>query len=226
MDRNARNLLGFLRVQGIELEAAAFLREFHRRRERAYEVARATRVEYLAQRSLEQALATMGHQNLDGDLLTEGVKALFEYEESRWRLFPDALFTLEALQRAGYSLALISNASDDGFIQRLLRAHRLEPYLHPAINSARAGIRKPDPSLFQRVLEDWDLEPDEVAMVGDSLEFDILGAHLAGMRGILARMDENPANDQVRDTVHPDATIENLGQLPTLLTTWHTEEEV
>ena len=221
--RNVSNLLAFLRAEGLDLEAEAFSQAFHHQRSRAYEIARATRVEYPAHRSLGEALSELGYPRLDGRLLADGMKALFRYEEARWKLFPDALQTLESLQGAGYRLGLISNASDDAFIQRLVRRLGLAPYLCPALNSAGVGIRKPAPSLFRLVLEEWNLEPWEVAMVGDTLEADILGAQLAGMHSVLALMDENPANGELRDRVIPDATIEELAQLPRLLATWGKE---
>ena len=221
--RNVSNLVGFLRAEGLELEAETFKRTFHRQRGKAYEMACATRVEYPVQRSLGEALSELGYPHLDGHLLAEGVKALFRHEETQWRAFPDALPTLESLQRAGYRLGLISNASDDAFIQRLVRRLGLAPYLCPVLNSAGVGIRKPAPRLFQLVLEEWNLEPYEVAMVGDTLEADILGAQLAGMQGILALMHENPVSSELWDRVVPDVTIKTLAQLPRLLATWGKE---
>lgn len=218
--RNEANLLAFLQAEGLELEDRTFCQEFRRRRQKAYEIARATRVEYPVQRTLQETLAQLGYPDLDERLLAEAVKALFQYEETRWIAFPDALPTLEALRREGYRLGLVSNASDDALIQRLIRRLGFEPYLHPALNSAEVGIRKPDPRIFQLVLEEWGLEPREVVMVGDTLEADILGAQLAGLGAILALMDENPANGELRDRIIPDATIETLTQLPPLLASW------
>jgi len=215
--QNAANLVAFLQAEGLELEAQTFGQEFRSQRERAHAIARATRVEYLARRSLKETLLALGYPHLDGDLLAKGVEVLFRYEEARWTAFPDALATLEALQGAGYRLGLVSNASDDAFIQRLVRRLGFEPYLRPALNSAAVGICKPDPRLFQLVLEEWHLEPGAVVMVGDTLEADILGAQLAGMHSVLARMDENPDNGQWRGRITPDATIEALAQLPSLL---------
>lgn len=221
--RNVTHMLAFLRAEGLELEAGAFCREFRHQRQRAYEIARTTRVEYPVRRSLRKTLTELGYSDLDGRLLAEGVKALFRYEEARWRTFPDTLSTLQALQGAGYRLGMVSNASDNEFIQRMLRALGLEPYLHPALNSAGVGIRKPDPRIFHLVLEEWGLEPAEAVMVGDTLEYDILGAQLAGMRAILALMDENPANGELRGRVIPDAIIEALAHLPPLLAAWGEE---
>jgi len=221
--QNVANAVDFLQAQGLELDEEQFQLECRRQRERGYASARATRREYLAQQSLQETLAALGHPALDGELLTEGMKALFRYEESRWTAFPDAVPTLQALQRAGYRLGLASNASDDAFIQRLLRALELEPYLCPAVNSAGVGIRKPDPLMFQIALEEWHLEPGEVVMVGDTLHADILGAQFVGMRSVLALMDENPDNHRWRERIIPDAAIEALAELPALLATWEEE---
>ena len=222
--RGSARLLACLQEQGLKLEDEPFCQTHRLRRERAYEIARATRVEYPEQRNLRETLAELGYPDLDRHLLAQGVKALFQHEEARWTAFPDALPTLEALQDTDYRLGLISNASDDALIHRLVRRLSLEPYLRPALNSAGVGIRKPDPQIFQLVLEEWDLEPEEVVMVGDTLWADILGAQLAGMRAVLALMDENPDNSEWQDKITPDATIASLAQLPQLLASWAEEE--
>ena len=221
--RNAANAVAFLRVEGLELEEETFQKVLEHQREKAYATARATRREYPVQRSLKETLAKLGYPDLDGDLLAEAVEALFRYEEERWTAFSDAVPTLGTLQEAGYRLALASNASDDDFIQRLLSNLRLEPYLDPALNSAGVGIRKPDPKILQCILREWGLEPGEAVMIGDTLSADILGAQLAGMHSVLALMDENPDNDKWRDRITPDATIEALAELPSLLATWGAE---
>jgi HAD superfamily hydrolase (TIGR01662 family) len=217
--QNAANLLAFLQAEGLDLEEEPFRDALRRQGERGWATARATRVEYLAEQRVRETLAELGHPHLDGHLLAQGVKAFFRHEEARWTAFPDAVPTLEALHGAGYRVGLISNASDDGLIQRLVRNLGFEPYLNPALNSAGVGIRKPDPRIFQLVLEEWGLEPVEVAMVGDTLTADILGAQLSGMRSVLALMDENPGNGQWREQITPDATIEALAELPALLAT-------
>jgi HAD superfamily hydrolase (TIGR01549 family) len=215
--QNVTNVVAFLRAQGLCLEEQNFGAEYHRQRARGYADARATHREYLARRSLQDTLIELGHPPLSEPVLMEATKALFFYEEARWLAYPDAVPTLRVLQSGGFPLALASNASDDEFIQRLLVKLRLERYLRPALNSAGVGVRKPDSRMFQLILDEWGLEPAEVVMVGDTLRADILGAHLLGMRSVLALMDENPENEAWRDSVIPDETIETLAELPSLL---------
>ncbi|MEJ2558259.1 MAG: HAD hydrolase-like protein, partial [Anaerolineae bacterium] len=59
-----------------------------------------------------------------------------------------------------------------------------------------------------------------VVMVGDTLDADILGAHNAGMHGILITADGAASNDGHRGTIVPDATITALSELPALIESW------
>jgi putative hydrolase of the HAD superfamily len=86
--------------------------------------------------------------------------------------------------------------------------------------SADVGLRKPHPDIFRQVLDDWGMSPDEVIMVGDTLNADVLGAHSVGMRGIW--IDRGPVspwshNDVSQAYIVPDVTIRQLAELPELL---------
>jgi FMN phosphatase YigB (HAD superfamily) len=54
-------------------------------------------------------------------------------------------------------------------------------------------------------------------MVGDTLRFDIAGAHNAGLKAVLAAWDLYPDYDAEANHVVPDATAENLAQLVDLI---------
>ena len=82
-------------------------------------------------------------------------------------------------------------------------------------------MRKPNPRIFRVLLNQWQLPPDEVVMVGDMLGADVLGAHNIGMRGIWATMQaDRAANESHADTIVPEATISSLAELPELLVNW------
>jgi len=81
------------------------------------------------------------------------------------------------------------------------------------MSSSNHGFLKPHPSIFQAALDLMEVRPDEAVMVGDSFAHDIIGAHQAGMRGILlARRElmERPPLDV--------PVIRSLNELPVLLT--------
>jgi len=51
-------------------------------------------------------------------------------------------------------------------------------------------FRKPDPRALQLIADAWHLPPAEIVMVGDLPQYDILGAHRAGMRAILVARND------------------------------------
>jgi putative hydrolase of the HAD superfamily len=125
---------------------------------------------------------------------------------------------LDDLRARGYRLGLISNASDDANVRRLLRLAGLEGAFDPQFTSAGEGVRKPDRSLFQRVLTAWELPPEAVVMVGDTLGEDILGAQRTGLRSIWFTPDaDTAANRALQGSVRPDAEIADLLALPDLI---------
>jgi len=144
----------------------------------------------------------------------------FTGEEAAWKAYPDARATLKALAQQGHRLSLLSNATDDLFVQRLVNRLDLRPWLSPTFSSAGLGLRKPKREPFDLILSRWNLPPGSVVVVGDTLNADILGAHNSGMRGILITADEAPRNDEFRETIVPDGTIAALGELPGLIETW------
>jgi putative hydrolase of the HAD superfamily len=115
---------------------------------------------------------------------------MYEVYELHWRLFPDALDALEKIRASGLHLAMLSNASDEDNVRRMLAAHGLESYFDPVVISAAIGIRKPDPRAFRPVLDAWGIPAPELVMVGDTLEADILGAKRIGMRAIWISAEE------------------------------------
>jgi len=112
-----------------------------------------------------------------------------------------------------FRLHTISNATDDGVVQRLVDKAGFRPWFDPIISSASVGIRKPDPAIFRMVLDKWGIAAREAVMVGDDPEADILGARLTGMRSILVRRSNDPVDAQIV----PDAEVTRLSQLPEVI---------
>jgi HAD superfamily hydrolase (TIGR01549 family) len=152
------------------------------------------------------------------------IDAFFSHEESRWNADPAAIPVLRELAGEALRLGMFSNATDDRFIQRQVDRMGFRPWLEPALSSAGTGVRKPDPAALRLFLAAWDLPPEAVAMVGDTLEADILGAQRAGMRTIWlhsrddAREEgQNPHAADQQASIRPDALIRRLEELPDCL---------
>ncbi len=99
-----------------------------------------------------------------------------------WKLFPETEEVLQVLKKKGYILGLVSNW--DSRLLKLCQGLGLEPYLDFKVISAILGVAKPDPKIFSEALRIAHVRPDEAIHIGDSLEDDIRGAHLAGIRSI------------------------------------------
>ncbi|RME74505.1 MAG: HAD family hydrolase, partial [Chloroflexi bacterium] len=169
-----------------------------------------------AEQSLREALRKIGAPDTAEALLTPAIKIYFAPEEEKWVRYPDTEDTLKRLSAQGYRMGLYSNATDDPFIQRLVNTRKLRPWLSPTFCSAQWGWRKPKPEPFLLIAQRWGLSPDEVVVVGDTLNADILGAQNAGMHSILVTMDEAPSNEDNRH-IRPSAVAGSLAELPDLL---------
>jgi FMN phosphatase YigB (HAD superfamily) len=222
-DRGAADLAAYLAEHRGAIDGQAFARTLIDRRAEMFAQARATRREVTAETSMRWTFARFGLPDPDPSLLLGAIDAFFAYEESRWVAFPEALATLSGLAGRGLRLGMFSNATHDPFIQRIVDHLGFRPFLQPAMSSAGTGIRKPDPLAFSPILEAWSLSPGSVAVVGDTLEADVLGAKQAGMRSVWIQSRANARQEGASRVgteqldISPDAIIADLSELPDCL---------
>jgi HAD superfamily hydrolase (TIGR01549 family) len=95
-----------------------------------------------------------------------------------FELYEDALPVLEELRGHGLKLGLVSNTGRD--LDEFVAHHGLD--VDAVLGSRAFGRTKPHPTIFQEALKRLEVEPAEAAMVGDSTEDDVEGAHAAGIR--------------------------------------------
>ena len=218
--RGVAAMTAFFTRKRAKLDETALGEAFLAERRAGREIAYRTDREVTCAASLRAALEKVAAPPEAQTWIAEAIRIYFGPEEAAWKAYPDAAATLKRLFRKGYRLGLISNATDDPFIQRLVNRLGLRPWLSPTLSSAALGLRKPMREPFDLVLARWNLPPQSVVMVGDTLNADILGAHNAGMGGVLITADEPSSNDGHRATIVPDATIGTLSELPGLLEVW------
>ena len=150
--------------------------------------------------------------------VARALAAFFAPSEALWTPMPYLHETLATLRGQGLALAVVSNAADDANVQRLIDNHNLRPYFDPIVVSAAVGVRKPNPRIFQPVLQAWRLPPAQIVMVGDTLGADILGAQNVGLKSIWVTMEsDTPYNTAHEHTITPDAVASSLAQLPDLI---------
>ena len=100
------------------------------------------------------------------------------------RPFPDAIATVRALQAQGIKVGVLTNGPS-GFQRRKLEVSGLGTELDAIAISGELGVAKPDREAFERALELLGTKADETAMVGDSLENDVLGGIEAGLAAVV-----------------------------------------
>jgi putative hydrolase of the HAD superfamily len=182
--------------------------------------------EHLADDAMSFLLQFFGYpaSKLDPVVLKQAVDLFYAPEMSAWRLHVGALAVLQNLQRAGYKLGLVANYNCDRVLQRTIDYLGLRRFFDITLVSAAVEYRKPDEKIFNLVLERWDALPHEVVVVGDSLLHDIKGGIEFGALTVQCLMRPTPQvaqdNAQIAGQIVPDATIDDLRQLPALIATW------
>lgn len=212
------HLLNTLQAHGIQLGNDSFLARFDERLKAYYAQDQAHYSEYTTASVARRLLAEMGYDNISSQVLRQAIDEMFKVSQAHWHPEADAISILQALQERGYRLGLISNAGDDKDVQTLVDKAQVRPYLDIILTSAAQGIRKPNPRIFLNALAHWGAQPEQAAMVGDTLNADILGAQNTGIYSIwITRRVSKSANQAHQDTIRPDAAIASLSELPDLL---------
>jgi HAD superfamily hydrolase (TIGR01662 family) len=218
LPRMRANLLAHLQSAGYALEAQAFLNllsakytEYDQQRQNDW-------VECTTEWILQSTLAELGLPPASPEILSQALAAYYAYSESLWHPMADVHAVLQQLQAAGLRLAIVSNAADNGNVQRLIDRANLRGYFDPILVSAAVGIRKPNPRIFELVLQAWGFAPGECVMVGDTLGADILGAQMAGLHNVwLTAHADHAANRAHRGNILPEVEIESLADLPKII---------
>ena len=127
-----------------------------------------------------------------------------------FELYEDALPVLAELRAQGLKLGLVSNTGRD--LEAFVAHHRLD--VDAAIGSRAFGRTKPHPAIFGAVLDRIGVEPGYAAMVGDSPEDDIDGAHAAGIEQafLLDRDDRYPELEPRLPDLYALPAVLGLGQ--------------
>ncbi len=124
--------------------------------------------------------------------------------------FNHLIEVLEELKNNHYELGMITNGFGQ-FQMDNIRALGIEKYFSTILVSEREGVKKPNPDIFFRALEQLDVAPNQSVYVGDHPENDVMAAQNAGMRGIWKK-------DSKWKNFETDLIIDRLDELlPTIL---------
>jgi FMN phosphatase YigB (HAD superfamily) len=121
--------------------------------------------------------------------------------------YPDALPAIEALRAGGYIVWAVGNTPLE--TEELLR-----PHVDFVGSAARWGVSKPEPTFFDRLIEETGASADKIAYVGDRVDNDILPALAAGL--IAVHIRRGPWG-LLHETPPGAIEIRSLAELPAVL---------
>lgn len=218
IQRGNKALMDHLCKLNILTDCDTFMLDFNKRLHQYYAERDKLMIETSTYLVLKELLAEKGYENISDSVIRDSLDAHYAVTQKNWQLEDDAIDCLRTLQEQNYRLGLVSNAGDHRDVLQLVEKFNLSPYLEFILTSAGCGYRKPHPIIFQLALEKINARAQEVAMVGDTLNADILGANQIGMYSIwITRRTEPPLDDTLPLPVTPQAVIKSLGELPSLL---------
>lgn len=123
------------------------------------------------------------------------VAALMAELEVSTDIRPEVTARIERLRTRGYRTAALTNnwASPD----QEQKVNALRPLFDVVVESFRVGLRKPDPAIYQLVVEQLRVEPSKAVFI-DDIGFNLKPARAMGMHtikasdeaGVLAALDE------------------------------------
>ena len=122
-----------------------------------------------------------------------------------WRLYPEVIATLTALQGRGVQMSVISNF--DSRLVPILHGLGTGSFFEQIFVSSRVGFAKPDARIFHAALQHHGLAAKEALHVGDNELNDQRGAAQAGLRGVLIDRNGQAAGE----------TGERIASLKTIL---------
>lgn len=116
-----------------------------------------------------------------------------QYLSSFNHLFPNTIEILEYL-KPKYRLHIITNGFQE-IQDKKLRSSNIEGYFEHVINSETAGVKKPNPLIFNAALNHAQVASKNAIMIGDSLEADILGSIACGLHALHFKSHNEPDHD-------------------------------
>jgi putative hydrolase of the HAD superfamily len=131
----------------------------------------------------------------DGGVAAEDAEALIDalrdLDQGHMVAYPEAQATLRALRDAGLVIGVCSNWGWE--LDAYLDEVGLLGLVDCGITSARAGSRKPHPTIYEKTVASLGVDPAEVVFVGDSWEPDVRGPRRLGMTAVHVWREEERA---------------------------------
>lgn len=129
--------------------------------------------------------------------------------------YPHVLSTISKLKEAGYTLIIYSNKPHE-VLKDLSIKKNLNQYFDFIQGQDFAYPPKPDVTLLNKILSDFDLDPKDGYYVGDS-RYDVLTGRNASLKTIILTYGYEDANIFEKKEYKPDYIIDSFDKLEEIL---------
>ena len=135
--------------------------------------------------------------------LVEPAFEVFIQARHRITLYDDVVPSLTAFKQAGYLVASMTNGNAD--VERLGLGHLFDF----SLSAESIGKSKPNPEIFAAACRHADVEPNQLAHIGDDPTTDLIGGQSAGVKVIWMNRLRQPRTQEIAC----DAEVHNMGDL-------------
>lgn len=178
------NLIVSLSMNGLPVDKKSFKQAY---RESALRFIQRTRLNGRETHNrfwISEALKSHGYKVApDDSRIGKAVEAYFSAFQGRCSLIPGTIGTLKTL-KTSYRLGLLSNFTHPPAIREIIGSLGLVTHFDTLLISGELGYRKPHPLVFEQLIHELGVKPEQILYVGDDPEADIMGAKQAGIRPV------------------------------------------
>ncbi len=103
-------------------------------------------------------------------------------EVSSAQLYPETIKVLSELREKGSRIGLISNLASP--FKAPFFDLALDRFFDEVLFSCEVGLMKPNPAIYQKMLDCLGIDPVQALMIGDNFHADVKGPRLAGMNAV------------------------------------------
>jgi len=152
-----------------------------------------------------------GEMSVDNPFLADEIADCFSEErELHVAFFPGAENALEILIERDVSLALVTNGESSKQRKKIDR-FGLEKFFKSILIEGEVGFGKPEKEVYLRALHELGLDPEDVWMVGDNLEWEVAAPQRLGIFSIWNDFNRKGLPDFSEIT--PDRIIHSISEL-------------
>ena len=137
---------------------------------------------------------------IDDDKIIFLSEEYIEYLPKFNHLFDGAIEILDYL-KPKYNLHIITNGFQE-IQDNKLKNSNIDHYFTTITNSEMAGVKKPNPKIYDYAITEAKASKSNSIMIGDCIDADVKGALNFGMQAILFNIDPSKSYDNVKQVSH------------------------